>query len=135
MSIEIKEIREIDIEQILSLYRANKWSSAEKKEQLYRALLDSHSLVSAWDGKKLVGLANAISDGHLVVYYPHMLVLPEYQGRGIGKQMMDVLLKKYNNFHQQMLTADGRAIEFYEKCGFERAGKTEAMWIYHGNEH
>jgi GNAT superfamily N-acetyltransferase len=33
-----------------------------------------------------VGLGNAISDGALVVYYPHMLVLPEYQGRGIGRR-------------------------------------------------
>ncbi len=35
----------------------------------------------------------------------------------------------------QMLTADDKAIDFYQKVGFERAGKTEPMWIYKGNEH
>jgi len=25
--------------------------------------------------------------------------------------------------------------EFYRKCGFERAGKTEPMWIYAGHDH
>lgn len=34
-----------------------------------------------------------------------------------------------------MLTADGEAIEFYKRLGFERAGKTEPMWIYAGTEH
>jgi len=35
----------------------------------------------------------------------------------------------------QMLTADGKSIDFYKKVGFERAGETEPMWIYGGNEH
>jgi ribosomal protein S18 acetylase RimI-like enzyme len=34
-----------------------------------------------------------------------------------------------------MLTADGAAIKFYERLGFKRAGKTEPMWIYAGDEH
>jgi ribosomal protein S18 acetylase RimI-like enzyme len=31
--------------------------------------------------------------------------------------------------------SDGRAIDFYRKCGFTRAGKTEPMWIYAGQDH
>jgi hypothetical protein len=42
---------------------------------------------------------------------------------------------KYSNFHQQMLTADGDAIEFYEAVGFVKASRTQSMWIYSGNEH
>jgi hypothetical protein len=34
-----------------------------------------------------------------------------------------------------MLTADGKSIDFYKKNGFVRAGNTESMWIYSGNEH
>ena len=94
-----------------------------------------HALVTAWDGSKLVGIGNAISDGYLVVYYPHLLVLPDYQGRGIGTRLMQMLMARYEGFHQHMLTADGRALDFYRKCGFERAGKTEPMWIYAGHDH
>ena len=133
--IEFKETRDISIESIISLYKANGWSSADKPEALYKALKNSHALISAWSGEKLVGLGNAISDGYLVVYYPHLLVLPAYQGRGIGKRIIELLKSKYNNFHQQILVADGQAIEFYKKCGFERAGKTESMWIYEGKDH
>jgi GNAT superfamily N-acetyltransferase len=134
-AIRYSEIHDVPLESVLGLYRANDWSSAQRPELLHKALLASHSLVSAWDGSKLVGLGNAISDGYLVVYYPHLLVLPDYQGRGIGTELMRRLMARYEGFHQHMLVADGRALDFYRKCGFERAGKTESMWIYAGHDH
>lgn len=134
-NIQYSETRELMAENVIPLYRANEWSSAEKPDLLLKALRASHSLVTAWDGAKLIGLGNAISDGHLVVYYPHLLVLPEYQGRGIGTGIMQRLMARYEGFHQHMLVADGRALDFYRKCGFQRAGKTEPMWIYAGHDH
>ena len=133
--IDYSDTRDLAVESVVALYRANQWSSAQKPELLHKALLESHSLLTAWDGNKLVGLGNAISDGYLVVYYPHLLVLPEYQGRGIGSELMRRLMARYQGFHQHMLVADGRALDFYRKCGFERAGKTESMWIYAGHDH
>ncbi len=135
MKVVISSKDELTQEEVVSLYRANGWSSADKPEQLMAALRNSHSLVTARDKGTLVGLGNAISDGHLVVYYPHLLVHPEYQGKGIGRLLVTELQRKYSDFHQQMLTADGEAIEFYQSVGFERAGATEPMWIYAGNEH
>jgi ribosomal protein S18 acetylase RimI-like enzyme len=134
-AIHYSETRDLPIESVVALYRANDWSSADKPALLHKALLASRSLVTAWDGDTLVGLGNAISDGYLVVYYPHLLVLPEYQGRGIGTRLMQMLMARYEGFHQHMLVADGRAIDFYRKRGFARAGKTEPMWIYAGDEH
>ena len=125
----------LETEEVIALYRANGWSAAEKPAELLAALRDSHSLATARVAGRLVGLGNAISDGHLVVYYPHLLVHPECQGRGIGRKLMEALQERYRGFHQQMLTADGQAIEFYRKMGFERAGKTEPMWIYAGRDH
>ncbi|MBI4622906.1 MAG: GNAT family N-acetyltransferase [Verrucomicrobia bacterium] len=130
-----RQDRRLPLEQLVALYRANKWSSADKGEVLRSALRSSHSLVTAWAGKRLIGLGNAISDGFLVVYYPHLIVLPQFQGKGVGTEILKRLRKKYEGFHQHMLVADGRAIDFYKKCGFERAGKTEPMWIYAGHDH
>ena len=133
--IEIKETKDINTQDILELYRTNRWSSAEKPEALIPALLNSHSLITAWHGHKIIGLGNAISDGFLVVYYPHLLVHPAYQDKGVGKKIVDKLQQKYSGFHQQILVADGKAIDFYQKCGFELAGETRSMWIYKGAEH
>ena len=125
----------LQLDEVITLYRANEWSSADKPELLMQALHNSDTLVTARIAGKLVGIGNAISDGFLVVYYPHMLVHPSFHRQGIGRQLMQALQQKYTHFHQQMLTADGDAIGFYKRLGFEKAGKAQAMWIYGGNEH
>jgi GNAT superfamily N-acetyltransferase len=135
MQVDISLTDVIATDEVIALYQANAWSAADKPESLMAALRNSHSLVTARISGRLVGLGNAISDGHLVVYYPHFLVHPSEQGKGIGRLMMAALQDVYANFHQQMLTADGDAVRFYESLGFERAGKTEPMWIYAGNDH
>jgi GNAT superfamily N-acetyltransferase len=135
MKVKVEINGQIEETEVIALYKANHWSSAEKPEKLIPALRNSHTLVTARIDNELVGIGNAISDGHLVVYYPHMLVHPAYQGKGIGRKMMQAMQSIYGDYHQQMLTADGEAIEFYKALGFERAGKTESMWVYAGTEH
>jgi len=135
MNVTLATHRDIAKEKILDLYRANEWSAAEKPAALYQALLNSDHLVTAWEEERLVGLGNAISDGHLVVYYPHLLVHPNCQGQGVGQKIMDKMQERYGAFHMQILVADGRAIDFYKKVGFTKAGDTAPMWIYKGTEH
>ena len=124
----------IETPEVIELYKANDWSSADRPDELINALRNSHSLVTARENGKLVGIANAISDGYLVVYYPHMLVHPDHHGQGIGRLIMQAMFQRYESFHQQMLTAVVDAVGFYEQVGFERAGQTVPMWIYEGND-
>lgn len=132
--IEFRESKDVPKESVLSLYRANDWSSANKPDQLHQGLLHSDSLVTAWDDDCLIGLANAISDGFLVVYYPHVVVHPGYHRQGIGREMMSRLMKRYAGFHQHSVLADKEAVAFFESCGFEQS-VCPAMWIYDGDDH
>ncbi len=133
-AINFQESTDVPKEAVIDLYRANNWSSANKPDQLHQALLHSHSLVTAWDGERLIGLANAISDGFLVVYYPHVVVLPNYTRQGIGLEIMVRLMKRYEGFHQHSVLADKDAVGFFESCGFEQS-VCPAMWIYDGDDH
>jgi GNAT superfamily N-acetyltransferase len=133
--IEYSDSREFSTESVVALYRTCGWSAATKPDALHRALLGSHSLFTAWHAGRLVGLGNAISDGHLVVYYSHLLVHPDYQKQGIGSELMRRLSEPYRGFHQHIIVADAEAVGFFRKCGFERAGRTQSMWIYSGHEH
>ena len=135
MEVDVQLGDSIEAGEVLEIYRANDWSSADKPDQLLAALRSSHSLVTARFQGRLIGIANAISDAHLVVCYPHMLVHPDFQRRGIGAALMKKLQTRYHGFHQQILLADGDAVGFYEYLGFSRAGKTVPMWIYQGTEH
>jgi GNAT superfamily N-acetyltransferase len=58
------------------------------------------------------------------------MVHPDYQGQGVGRGILERLQARYADFHMQMLVAEHDTLAFYRKCGFRRAGKTEAMWIY-----
>lgn len=133
--IRLTEDRKFNREELLELYQLNEWSSVKKPELLIKALKNSHTLILAFYNDKLVGLGNALSDGYLAVYYSHMLVHPDFQGLGIGTMIMNRFQEIYGDFHQQVLIADGKAVDFYKKCGFERAGKTEPMWKFQGDEH
>lgn len=117
--IEYRDTSGVSKHAVLDLYRANNWSAAEKPDEFHRALLNSHALVTAWDGQRLVGLANAISDAFLVVYYPHVVVDPDYHRRGIGRELMARLMRRYEGFHQHGVMADPSAVGFYERCGFQ----------------
>jgi GNAT superfamily N-acetyltransferase len=129
------EDRDLPLECLKALYTANHWSAVRDPEILLQALQNSHTLITAWDEGKLIGLANAISDGCLVVYYPHLLVLPDYQGEGIGTEIVRRLLAKYEHFHQQVLITYRETVPFYKHCGFSRAAAMEPLWIYEGRDH
>jgi len=65
MNIRLSVNRDLNANDILQLYQANKWSAADKPELLTKALLNSHSLVTAWDGATLIGLHRSASwPGH-----------------------------------------------------------------------
>ncbi|MFN6565776.1 GNAT family N-acetyltransferase [Dendronalium sp. ChiSLP03b] len=132
--IELRENFYLPPEQVLYLYSQCGWSSANKPEKLLFALSNSETVISAWHQDILVGLGNAISDGALVVYYPHLLVLPSYQRCGIGSQIIEHLKQRYSDFHQQILLSVANATPFYEKVGFHLAHNIKPMWIYDGSD-
>jgi len=133
--IAYKTIQPLPFDPVVALFASVDWSSALKPDRLVQALNQSHTVITAWDGEILVGLGSAISDGCMVAYVPYMVVLPEYQGCGIGTEITRRLIERYDGFHQLALIADGRAVDFYKRMGFVPAGSCEALWIYAGAEH
>ena len=51
-------------------------------------LANTAFIVAAVDGDQTVGMARVLTDGGYVVYIADVVVLPEYQGRGIGDGLM-----------------------------------------------
>ncbi len=90
---------------------------------------NSHSVVTAWDGEKLVGLINALSDGVMTAYFHYMLVRPDYQGHGIGKQLMFAMLEMYRDYKTKVLISYPGVELFYESFGFRRETGTIPLFI------
>ena len=68
----------------------------------------------------LIGLARVISDDVSIAYIQDVLVHPQHQGRGVGKQLMKMVLERYSHVRQKVLLTDDRPeqLRFYESLGF-----------------
>jgi len=100
-------------------------------EQLRRAFEKSYLTCFAFDRKKLVGSGRMISDGEYYANIYDVVVLPEYQGKGVGRKIMDALLEK-QKLEFILLTSTVGKEPFYRKLGF-RHHKT-AMAMYRGTK-
>lgn len=104
------------------------WEKVPSPEMLLKILCGSAHVALAFDGERVVGFATAISDGVIAAYIPLIEVLPEYQGKGIGRALMEMLLKKLENIYMIDLLCEESVEKFYEKFGFR---KTSAMMLRH----
>ena len=66
------------------------------------------------DSGKVIGFANAISDGVFAAYIPLVEVLPENQGVGVGTAIMRVLLNELRDLRIVDLMCDPPVQEFYK---------------------
>ena len=121
MNIEIKEYKNYNSKEILNLYNAVGWCSyTNKPEMLEHAFNNSLKILCAHDEKKLVGIIRAVGDGYSVLLIQDILVLPEYQRKGIGTKLLNSMLKLYPDIYQTQLVTDRteKTVAFYKSCGF-----------------
>lgn len=127
--IEYKLDKTIPENELKNLFLSVEWSSGQYPKRLKAALENSDTLLSAWDGDKLVGLINALSDKVMTVYFHYLLVVPEYQSRGIGRKLVEMMLDKYQEYDRKVLIAYNDKLEFYKKCGFVPHDDKTPMFI------
>ncbi|MCQ2547363.1 MAG: GNAT family N-acetyltransferase [Clostridia bacterium] len=93
-------------------------------EQGEVSLKNTSYLVSAWDGDKPVGMARVVSDMGYMYVLADVIVIPEYQGQGIGRGLIEHIeewlaeqKKKYPTIMIDVMAALGKS-GFYEKFGY-----------------
>ena len=63
-------------------------------------------------------------EGNGILEIKNIAVVPEYQGKGYGKILLDFLVRKYTGLYSVLQVGTGDSpltIPFYEKCGFVRS--------------
>ena len=110
------------------------------EQQAKAGLCGSDFVIAAKDGERTVGMSRVLTDGGCVALILDVVVHPEYQGRGIGRALMESVMKFIHSrmalgevSHICLMAAKGKE-EFYKKFGFEErpndmrgAGMTQ--WI------
>ena len=85
------------------------WISGKYPERLYKALMNSSTVLTVWDEKKLIGLTRVLDVSEMLAQIHYVLVDPDYQGMGIAGKMIEYIKEKYKDF----LYIDGMSEELY----------------------
>ncbi len=99
------------------------WPNPPSPETHLRLLHESDHVVLAVDdaANRVVGFVTAISDGVLSAYVPHLEVLPDYQGQGIGTQLMRRIVARLDRLYMVDLLCDPELQPFYARLGMRPA--------------
>lgn len=96
-------------------------------EQVEKALENNLFDVIAVCNDEVIGMGRLVGDGVMYWYLQEIIVLPEFQGKGIGTRIVDRLLEYIKDnttpgtFVSIGLTAATGKDTFYEKFGFSKS--------------
>lgn len=137
MNITYKENISVDDYNILR--EAVGWG-ALCNEQAQQGLDHSSFLISCYDNDKIAGTARIIWDRGYIAYLADVMVLPKYQGLGIGQHMVKQAIAYVQSQVKEgwkikivLIAAKGKE-GFYKKFGFSERPNNDAgagmdLWL------
>lgn len=79
-------------------------------------------VIVAKDQSKIIGMLSVINDSHIALFF----VNPRYQGKGIGKNLIDEAINNCLNRNPELsvvtVSSSSNSKSFYEEAGFEVLG-------------
>lgn len=99
------------------------WTDPPSPETHLRILQGSAYVILALNDEHdaVVGFVTAVSDGVLSAYIPLLEVLPDYQGRGIGQELMRRMLRRLEHLYMVDLLCDPELQPYYQRLGMRPA--------------
>ncbi len=130
MKITYTEEKKFTQDAIQRLFLSVGWVSGQYPSRLYKALMHSSTVITAWDGDRLIGLARLLDDSELVAYMHYVLVDPAYHGQGVASAMMEMVKEKYKDYlYIEIMPEESKNAAFYERFGFQILSDGVAMQL------
>jgi ribosomal protein S18 acetylase RimI-like enzyme len=121
MQVEFEE-NVLTATQFLTLRESIGWTG--KLHQIEKAIEKGLYNIIAKDEGRIIGMGRLVGDGIMYWYMQDVIILPQYQGKGIGKQMVERMLQyiQQNSMSGTTATVGLMAAQgkepFYEKWDF-----------------
>lgn len=125
------EKKDLPLAQLHELFITVGWSDSgelpdEMKAGFMQPWIHSTLVISAWDGDRLVGAVRVLSDTIFRSVIYDLLVAPEYQGKGIGSELVRRCLEHFPGSGWLVCT-EGETPYFYKKLGFSVMKETDIV--------
>ncbi len=117
----IEDIESIPFESIIELYNSVGWTIyTESPKSLKRGIANSTYKVVLVENDDVLGLARSISDDVSIHYLQDILVHPNYQGKGLGRKLIDKCLDRFSHVRTHIILTDDeeKQKKFYESLGY-----------------
>jgi ribosomal protein S18 acetylase RimI-like enzyme len=113
----------INVDEFNFLYDAVGWGHYDKKIS-EKALKNTLYSISIYDNNKIIGYGRIVGDGICFLYIQDIMVIPDYQSKKIGTEIMNKLLERINiikldNPHVRIYLGASKGKEgFYRRFDF-----------------
>lgn len=116
---------------LIDLFHSVNWDMNTPPNILLKGMLNSTHIISAWDGKKLVGIVRCMDDAAWSANIDCLVVHKDYQNKGIGTDLLNELLKNIRHILCiSVAPNEKKNVSFYQKFGFTKIEGSMLLQMY-----
>jgi len=107
-------------DKLRDLFVSASWCDADDfshADVFNQPFINSTLVISAWENEKLIGVVRVLSDKIVRSIIHDFVVLPEYQNKGIGKELIQRCIEHYPK-SEWLAGTEKQTVGYYEKLGF-----------------
>lgn len=126
---------QLTLAQVQELYDAVGWASYTAKPQNLMPMIENSWLkIAVYDGERLVGLIRVVGDGVTIAYIQDLLIHPDYQKQGIGRELLSRVMKQVDGMRQVFISTDSatwnrHVVDLYRSVGFKPVNELECITL------
>lgn len=92
-------------------------SNLKRIEKMFN---NANLVVSAWDGRSLIGISRSLCDFSYACYLSDICVHKQYRNLNIGRKLIEITKEEAGKECKLILHSNTKALDFYEKIGMTK---------------
>ena len=121
---------DLDLDDMIELYVDSTLGERRPvgdRGRMARMLEEADLVITAWDVDLMVGISRCVTDWVYCTYLSDLAVRADYQGQGIGKELVR-LTREATPDATVILLAAPAAVDYYPRIGMTRHDSAWVLW-------